>query len=571
MADLLVLGSGIAGLSAAIHAARRGLSVVVLTKGELALSATRYAQGGVAAALEEPDSAELHLSDTLAAGAGLCDPDAVRVLVTEGPGRVRDLMALGAVFDRTGDGATAALALAREGGHSVSRVVHAGGDATGAEIERALVAAVHALDLVEVRERCFAVDLIVEAAAASACARWTPAGAPRRSGRAHTIVATGGAGQLFAVTTNPVVSTGDGIALALRAGAAVADVEFMQFHPTALHHPSMPRPLLSEALRGEGAVLRDEHGVAFMADEHPLADLAPRDVVARAIARRLVDRGPRPPLARRHDDRRLPGPLPDDLAVGRRAWASTRAATGSRSRRPRTTSAAASRPISTARRRCPGSGSCGEAACSGVHGANRLASNSLLDGLVFAPRVVDAIVDGQGRVRARPGCLRVRRDRERAAGRRGRDGRAGAIDARRAAAGDDGGRRRAARPRRACERCSTSSRRRPRRAAPATRPATSCATCSPSVGRWPPPRSPARSRAGTHTRLDFPERSNAFLGRFFQAGDGARRFHPLPADVRAAERMIRDLDPPHAPSCARSSPARWPRTSACSATSRRSR
>jgi L-aspartate oxidase len=290
MTDLLVLGSGIAGLSAAIHAARRGLSVVVLTKGELALSATRYAQGGVAAALEAPDSAELHLSDTLAAGAGLCDPDAVRVLVTEGPGRVRDLMALGAVFDRTGDGATAALALAREGGHSVSRVVHAGGDATGAEIERALVAAVHSLDLVDVRERCFAVDLIVEGGRCAGVRALDPTGAPMEI-RAHdTIVATGGAGQLFAVTTNPVVSTGDGIALALRAGAAVADIEFMQFHPTALHHPSMPRPLLSEALRGEGAVLRDEHGVAFMADEHPLADLAPRDVVSRAIARRLVDR-----------------------------------------------------------------------------------------------------------------------------------------------------------------------------------------------------------------------------------------------------------------------------------------
>ncbi len=315
MADLLVLGSGIAGLSAAIHAARRGMSVVVLTKGELALSATRYAQGGVAAALEAPDSAELHLSDTLAAGAGLCDPDAVRVLVTEGPGRVRDLMALGAVFDRTGDGATAALALAREGGHSVSRVVHAGGDATGAEIERALVAAVHSLDLVDVRERCFAVDLIMEGGRCVGVPALDPAGAPMEI-RAHdTIIATGGAGQLFAVTTNPVVSTGDGIALALRAGAAVADIEFMQFHPTALHHPSMPRPLLSEALRGEGAVLRDEHGVAFMADEHPLSDLAPRDVVSRAITRRLVDRDIDHLWLDATGHRRLSRPLSDHLGI----------------------------------------------------------------------------------------------------------------------------------------------------------------------------------------------------------------------------------------------------------------
>ncbi|MGZ6953750.1 MAG: L-aspartate oxidase, partial [Acidimicrobiia bacterium] len=284
--DLLVLGSGIAGLSAAIHAAQRGWSVGVVTKSELATSATRYAQGGVAAALDEPDSTELHQSDTLLAGAGLCDVDAVHVLVTEGPRRVRELMELGARFD-TRDGV---LELAIEGGHSLPRVVHAGGDATGAEIERALADAAHALPNIEVRERCFTVDLVVEDGRCAGVRALDAAGAPVEIRSRHTVLATGGAGQLFSVTTNPPVSTGDGIAMALRAGVAVADVEFMQFHPTAMDHPSMPRPLLSEALRGEGAVLRDEHGVRFMVDEHPRADLAPRDVVARAIARRLVER-----------------------------------------------------------------------------------------------------------------------------------------------------------------------------------------------------------------------------------------------------------------------------------------
>src|SRR5918994_6282543 len=292
MFDLLVLGSGIAGLSGAVHAARAGWSVIVLTKGELAHSATRYAQGGVAAALDGrlDDSPELHLSDTITAGAGLCDPDAVRVLVTEGPERVRDLIAMGAVFDQTADGEAAGLALAREGGHSAARVLHAGGDATGAEIERALVAAVEATTA-EVRERWLVLDLVVEHGRVVGVTARAPDGVTTEVRTRHTMMGTGGAGQCFAVTTNPPLSTGDGVAMALRAGVAVADVEFMQFHPTALHHPAMPRPLLSEALRGEGAVLRDDDGHAFMADEHPLADLAPRDVVARATARRLNGRG----------------------------------------------------------------------------------------------------------------------------------------------------------------------------------------------------------------------------------------------------------------------------------------
>jgi L-aspartate oxidase len=395
MFDLLVLGSGIAGLSGAVHAARAGWSVLVLTKGELAHSATRYAQGGVAAALDGPtdDSPELHLSDTIAAGAGLCDPDAVRVLVTEGPARVRELIAMGAVFDQTGDGEAAGLALAREGGHSAARVLHAGGDATGAEIERALVAAVEATSA-EVREGWLALEIIVEAGRSAGVIARAPDGTVTEVRARHTIVATGGAGQCFAVTTNPTLSTGDGIAMALRAGVAVADVEFMQFHPTALHHPAMPRPLLSEALRGEGAVLRDDRGRAFMADEHPLADLAPRDIVARASARRLNDRGvdhlSLDATSIEGFESRFPTIWRACRAVGldpRRDWLPVAPAAHYLCGGVCTDLDGATT--------LPGLWACGEAACSGVHGANRLASNSLLDGLVFARRTIDAIDRGK--------------------------------------------------------------------------------------------------------------------------------------------------------------------------------
>jgi L-aspartate oxidase len=528
MADLLVLGSGIAGLSAAIHAARRGLSAVVLTKGELALSATRYAQGGVAAALEEPDSAELHLSDTLAAGAGLCDADAVRVLVTEGPGRVRDLMALGAVFDRTGDGATAALALAREGGHSVSRVVHAGGDATGAEIERALVAAVHALDLVEVRERCFAVDLIVEHGRCAGVRALDDAGTPLEIRASNTIVATGGAGQLFAVTTNPVVSTGDGIALAIRAGVPVADVEFMQFHPTALHHPSMPRPLLSEALRGEGAVLRDENGNAFMVDEHPLADLAPRDIVARAITRRLVDGG----LDHLWLDTTSISDFPDRFPT---IWRSAQLV-GLDPRRDWLPVAPAAHylcgGIATdldGASALPGLWSCGEAACSGVHGANRLASNSLLDGLVFAPRAVDAIVAGKdgfdptGVLRADVRATRVA-DWSTSAD----------LDARRSEGITLVELQRLMTTGASVLRDRSSLEAVVERL-PADPPARDAAGHELrnllAVGRALAAAALAREESrGTHTRLDFPEPASEMLGRFFQSGEDVT-FHRLPVDV----------------------------------------
>ena len=393
MIDVLVLGSGVAGLTTALEAARQGLTAVVLTKGELSLSATRYAQGGVAAALAAPDSSELHLADTLAAGAGLCDLEAVHVLVTEGPDRVRELAALGARFDTEPGPHGDRLLLAREGGHSLARVVHAGGDATGAEIERALVAAVELSD-VEVREGWFAIELLVERGRCTGVIALRPDREVEFVRAVDVVLATGGVGQCFAVTTNPTLSTGDGVALALKAGVACADLEFVQFHPTALHHPAMPRPLLSEALRGEGAVLRDDAGVAFMTGVHPRADLAPRDVVARALHQKMAATGSEhlwlDATMIDHFERRFPT-----------IWDACRTANLDPTRDWLPVAPAAhylSGGVVTdldGASTLPHLWACGETACSGVHGANRLASNSLLDGLVFGRRVVCAIVAGK--------------------------------------------------------------------------------------------------------------------------------------------------------------------------------
>jgi L-aspartate oxidase len=406
--DLLVLGSGVAGLSAAVRAAEaHGMRVGVLTKGELEQATTRWAQGGVAAVLaEDPDSTDLHLADTLAAGAGLCDVDAVRVLVDEGPDRVNALIALGAIFDRDEHGA---LELAREGGHSLARVVHAGGAATGAEIERALVAAVRAT-AAAIHENAFALDLLVHGGRVRGVRAMRDDGSSVDVPARNVLLATGGAGQLFAVTTNPVESTGDGIAMALRAGAAVADVEFVQFHPTALHHPKMPRPLLSEALRGHGALLRDVNGERFV-DE-----LLPRDEVSRAMTRRMIeldvdhclldatvlDQFPQrfPTIARALAEVGL-DPTEDWLPIAPAAHYLCGGVVTD-------LDGAAS---------LPGLWGAGEVACSGVHGANRLASNSLLEGMVFGFRVVEAIdagkeqADATGAMRAvldgdtRPGVI----------------------------------------------------------------------------------------------------------------------------------------------------------------------
>jgi L-aspartate oxidase len=388
--DLLVLGSGVAGLSAVVRAAELGgMRVGILTKGALHEATTGWAQGGIAAVLvDASDSTDVHLADTLAAGAGLCDAAAVRTLVDEGPGRVKELIALGAVFDREPDGD---LALAREGGHSHARVVHAGGAATGREVERALVAAVRAT-ATEIYEHWFACELRVVHGRCVGVSALSPDGRLHDIAARHVLVATGGAGQMYAVTTNPDAATGDGIAMALRAGAAVADLEFVQFHPTALHHPSMPRPLLSEALRGHGAILRDAEGERFV-DE-----LLPRDQVSRAIDARIQAQRARGGadhvwLDATGLDRfveRFPTIAAAVIAVGldpARDWLPVAPAA-------HYTCGGVLADLDGASS-LPGLWVAGEAACNGVHGANRLASNSLLDGMVFAPRVVEAIADGK--------------------------------------------------------------------------------------------------------------------------------------------------------------------------------
>jgi L-aspartate oxidase len=386
--DVLVLGSGVAGLSAAVHlaAGQPELNVGVLTKGDLAQSTTRWAQGGVAAVLgggDDEDSTDLHLADTLAAGAGLCDVDAVRVLVDEGPARVLELVALGASFDTEASGT---LALAREGGHSRARVVHAGGAATGAEVERALVEATRA-SAGAVLERWFALDLLVEAGRCAGVRALSPAGAVAEVRADAVVVATGGVGQLFAVTTNPSEATGDGVAMALRAGVPVADVEFVQFHPTALHHPAMPRPLLSEALRGHGALLRNGAGERFV-DE-----LAPRDVVSRAMAEAMTAEGV--------DHLWLDATGLEDFAVRFPTIAASLREVGLDPAVDWLPIAPAAHHLSggvltdlSGASALPGLYAAGEAACTGVHGANRLASNSLLEGMVFGARVAEAIVAG---------------------------------------------------------------------------------------------------------------------------------------------------------------------------------
>jgi L-aspartate oxidase len=386
--NVLVLGSGVAGLSVAVRLAGRGdwsgrPALGVLTKGVLSQSATRWAQGGVAAVLGgDEDSTDLHLADTLAAGAGLCDEEAVRILVDEGPGRVHELITLGVEFDREASGL---LALAREGGHSRPRVVHAGGAATGAEVERALVDATYR-SAGAVLEGWFALDLLIEDGRCVGVTALPHAGqgGPVEVRAEHVVLATGGAGQLFSVTTNPPESTGDGVAMALRAGVPTADVEFVQFHPTALHHPAMPRPLLSEALRGHGALLRDRDGERFV-DE-----LAPRDVVSRAMAARMTEQGVDHLWLDATDlerfDARFPTIAASLTSIGlnpEKDWLPIAPAAHHLSGGVATDLWGATA--------LPGLWAVGEVACTGVHGANRLASNSLLEGMVFGARLAERI------------------------------------------------------------------------------------------------------------------------------------------------------------------------------------
>jgi nicotinate-nucleotide pyrophosphorylase (carboxylating) len=404
-ADVVVIGSGVAGLSTALAYTGRVPDgrVVIVTKDVLSTGSTQWAQGGIAAALGPGDRPVAHMVDTLTAGDGGCDPRAVHVLATEGPDAVRRLLAAGARFDRGADGG---LALTREGGHRADRIAHAGGDATGAEIQRALVAAVAAEPRIEVIEHALALDALLAPSAGGpprvAGVTLHVMGEGRRDGvgavrAGAVVVATGGIGQVFAATTNPPVSTGDGVALAVRAGADVQDLEYVQFHPTALWLGADARgqqPLVSEAVRGEGAFLVDTRGRRFMAGEHELADLAPRDVVARAIARAMADTGADHVLLdARHFgaatwERRFPtilatcrehgvDPVTEPIPV---VPAAHYASGGIRTDLGGASSV-------------PGLFAVGEAACTGVHGANRLASNSLLEGLVFADRIARRLAE----------------------------------------------------------------------------------------------------------------------------------------------------------------------------------
>jgi L-aspartate oxidase len=385
-ADFLIIGGGIAGLRAAIALAPRG-RVLVLTKADPGESNTGYAQGGIAAALGPDDTPDLHAADTIRAGDGLCDESAVRVLVEQGPVYVRELLEWGTRFDREADGHPA---LGREAAHSVRRVLHAG-DATGREIGRVLWERVGRCPSVETLDHALVTELVVEGAAAVGVSVFDRQGTRQQVRARATLLATGGAGQIFRETTNPAVATGDGLALAYRAGVRVADLEFVQFHPTALNRTGAPRFLISEALRGEGATLVNDRGEAFMPRYHPDGDLAPRDVVARCIVREAERTGGSVFLTLAHlDPDYVVRRFPTIAEMCRRVGLDL-------ARDPIPVGPAAHYVMGGVetdewgRTSIPGLYAAGEVACTGVHGANRLASNSLLEGLVFGARAAEAM------------------------------------------------------------------------------------------------------------------------------------------------------------------------------------
>lgn len=402
-AEVLVVGSGMAGLSFALKVAPFA-HVLLLTKKERAASNTNYARGGIAAVMGENDDPELHVRDTLEAGAGLCHREAVEILVREGPERVRELMEWGARFAR-GEGER--LSLGREGGHSRRRIVHAA-DRTGREVERALLQSVADEPRIEVLEDFLVVDLLVEGEGrdgrrcAGAVVLDHVRGELREVRADVTYLATGGCGQVYRHTTNPAIATGDGVAMAYRARARVANMEFIQFHPTALYPTEDPAFLISEAIRGEGAVLRRLDGTTFMEGYHPRGSLAPRDVVARAIDRELKLTGAPhvildiSPIPADEMERRFPGAVEGCRERGIDLF---------RDGIPVVPAAhyvcGGILTDDEGRSSLPGLFAAGEVACTGVHGANRLASNSLLEAVVFGHRAARAVVEqveaGRGR------------------------------------------------------------------------------------------------------------------------------------------------------------------------------
>jgi L-aspartate oxidase len=380
--DFLVIGAGVAGLRAAIELAEAG-QVLVVAKDSLRESSSEYAQGGVAVALSDDDEVELHEQDTLNAGDGLCDHAAVRTLVEEGPAAILQLIEWGAEFDRQGT----KLAFTREGAHSRNRVLHAHGDSTGREIARTLYHKAASLPNVTFRSYAAATDLLLAEGVCGASFHDAKTMSDIAICARGVLLATGGLGNVFLNTTNPAVATGDGVAIAYRAGAEIGDIEFVQFHPTALHVEGAPRFLLSEAMRGEGAYLRNADGARFMERYHPLKELAPRDVVARAIVAEMKRTGaghvyldlthreagfvrgrfPRiyeTCLRYGVDFEKQPAPV---APAAHYAMGGVRTDLDGRTTLPRLFAA-------------------GEVACTGVHGANRLASNSLLEGVVFGAR-----------------------------------------------------------------------------------------------------------------------------------------------------------------------------------------
>jgi L-aspartate oxidase len=396
--DFLVMGAGVAGLRAAVELARHG-QVLVVTKESLAESNTHYAQGGIAVAMEGSEDVALHLEDTVNAGDGIVYRPAAEALVVEGPARVAELIEWGAAFDRAAAKDGGQLLLTREGAHSLPRILHANGDATGAEISRSLVAFARAHQRIHFAEWIMVTGLVVAdgrvIAADLAGAGPLSDNQPHRVSTRSVLIASGGAGQVYSDTTNPAVATGDGIALAAAAGAELADMEFYQFHPTAISLPGVPRFLLSEALRGEGAYLRNDRGERFMERYHPQLELAPRDVVARAIAREGIGAESGQTRLVHLDMRHVTGIDLHKRFPGISAFLARHGLDLAQDLIPVRPAAhylmGGIRTDLAGRTTLPGLYAAGEAACTGVHGANRLASNSLLEGLVFGARAAQSI------------------------------------------------------------------------------------------------------------------------------------------------------------------------------------